>query len=113
MEKMIAYCGIDCAGCEARQATEANDRAWQERVLAKWQIEYNAPNMTIEFIPCEGCHTTSGCLGGHCKECDIRACGISHNVSTCAECAEFENCERIQGFIAMVPPAAENLRALR
>jgi hypothetical protein len=62
------------------------------------------------FIPMRGCHTTSGCLGGHCKECDIRACGISHNVSTCAECAEFENCERIQGFFAMVPHAAENLR---
>ncbi len=39
MEKIIAYCGIDCAGCEACIATQANDYQAKLALLEKWWVE--------------------------------------------------------------------------
>jgi hypothetical protein len=109
---MIAFCGLDCAQCEAYQATQANDEAAKERIAAQWREQYNAPGITVESITCDGCLAFDGRLGGHCAECDVRQCGIEHAVSNCAGCAEY-SCEKLEAFLQFAGPARENLEALR
>ena len=46
MYEQTAFCGINCLECEGYKATQANDLAWLEATLAKWQVEYNNPSMT-------------------------------------------------------------------
>ena len=45
-------------------ATQANDPAWQERLVAKWRVEYNAPEMNLKDVICDGCRGPR--LGGYC-----------------------------------------------
>jgi hypothetical protein len=103
MDKIIAYCGLVCSDCEAYIATQAGDQAALERVAAKWREEYNAPNITVESVICDGCLTGERKCG-HCAECDIRACGMEHGMANCGHCAEYA-CEKLERFFGMVPPA--------
>jgi hypothetical protein len=110
MSTLIAYCGLDCAQCEAYQATQANDLAWQEKIVAKWRVDFNAPNMTVQDITCDGCRGPR--LGGYCAMCEIRASALAHNVQSCADCPEYA-CAQLQKFFGMAPNAKENLEMLR
>jgi hypothetical protein len=111
MEKLIAYCGLDCVACDARKATLTNDDALRAATAEKWAKEYNFP-FSAAMINCTGC-TQAGAKIGHCSECAMRACGIAKGVENCGVCTEYGTCEKIQGFLAMVPPAKENLEAFR
>ena len=113
MSQLIAFCGLDCAKCEAYLATQANDRAAQERVLAKWRQDFNAPNMTIADVTCDGCVTLNGRLGGYCSQCPIRACGVERKVTNCAYCADYATCEKLVGFFNQVPAAKMTLDEIR
>lgn len=109
---IVAYCGLVCSACSAYIATQSGDPAALEQVAAQWREEYHAPDITVESVMCDGCLTgTHKC--GHCAECEIRACGVVHGVVNCAYCAEYDACEKIRGFFAMVPPARETLDAIR
>ena len=112
MAQLLGFCGLDCTECEAYQATMANDEAAKLEVLEKWRVEYNAQDMTLASITCEGC-TSSGILGGYCHECPIRACGVERGVVNCAYCDDYETCETLQDFISNVAIARENLEAVR
>ena len=113
MNPMIAVCGLNCAECEAYLATQADDQAAKERVAAKWRQEYNAPGITVDYVTCDGCLTVGGRKGGHCAECNIRACGVAHQVLNCAHCSEYNSCEKIAGFLNFVPRARINLDGIR
>lgn len=112
MEKMIAFCGLDCAGCEAFKATQANDDAAKLTLLKKWRVEFGAPDMPLAAVTCDGC-TSTGRLGGYCAECPVRACASAKGVENCAHCESFETCEALQGFIVNVSDAKNNLLAIR
>ena len=112
MEMMIAFCGLDCAGCEAYKATQANDQEAKQAVLEKWRIEFNTPEMTLASVTCDSC-TSSGRLWGYCHDCPVRACAIAKDVMNCAYCDNYESCETLQTFIADVPDAGKNLAAIR
>jgi len=112
MAKLLGFCGLDCSECEAYQATRANDDGAKIKVLEKWRVEYDAPNMTLESITCEGC-TSSGVLGGYCDACPVRACGVTRGVINCGYCEDYETCETLQDFIANIPVAKKNLEAVR
>ncbi len=111
-ENMIAYCGLDCAACDGYLATQANDPQALERVAALWRVQHNAPNMTPEYCICDGCHSTTGRLSGHCPECDIRTCAIERSVANCAHCPDY-GCARITRFMGFVPQAKATLEAIR
>ncbi len=111
MNKIIAYCGLDCAACEGYQATQTNDMEWLEATVAKWRIEYQNPAMPVSAAICDGC-TSQGRLGGYCLQCPTRACATSRGLSTCAECPDYA-CERLESFLKAVPEARANLEALR
>jgi len=105
MDRMVAMCGLVCTDCDAYKATQANDTDWLQRVVEQWKTEYQAPDLTIEGVACDGCVTGSTRLCGHCHECEIRLCGLEKGVANCGECAGYESCERIQNFFKMVPTA--------
>lgn len=114
MEKtIIAFCGLNCAECEAYKATQANDEAWKERVAAQWREQFNAPGIDVAAVTCDGCLAFDGRLGSHCGECDIRACGIERGVANCAACADYAGCEKLAGFFQFAPEAKATLDALR
>jgi hypothetical protein len=92
MNTMIAFCGLNCAACEAYLATQANDLAAQQRVLAKWR---------------------HGRAGGYCSQCPIRACGVERKVTNCAYCADYSTCEKLAGFFTQAPAAKTTLDEIR
>ncbi|MBE9508925.1 MAG: DUF3795 domain-containing protein [Chloroflexi bacterium] len=112
MDKIVAYCGLVCTDCPAYIATQANDHAALERVAAQWREEFNAPEITVEWVICDGCLTDEGQRCGHCAECEIRACGVARGVVNCAHCAEYA-CDKLEGFFGSVPAARVVLDEIR
>jgi len=113
MDAMIAFCGLSCATCEGYLATQANDEAAKERVAAKWREDFSAPGINAAYVTCDGCTVLDGRPGGHCLECDIRACGIERGVANCAHCAGYDGCDKLARFFGFVPAAKETLDAIR
>jgi hypothetical protein len=107
MNRIVAVCGLICTDCPAYVATQADDRAALERVAAEWRQAYNAPNITVESVICDGC-LDGGRKCGHCAECDIRACGIARGVANCAHCSDY-GCEKLQRFFGFAPQARATL----
>jgi hypothetical protein len=111
MNRIIAVCGLICTDCPAYVATQADDRAALERVAAEWRQAYNAPNITVESVICDGC-LDGGRKCGHCAECDIRACGVARGVANCAHCPDY-GCEKLQRFFGFVPQVQVTLDEIR
>jgi len=112
MDRIIAYCGLVCTDCPAYIATQANDQAALERVAARWREEYNAPNITVESVICDGCLETGERHCSHCAECDIRACGIERGVANCGHCDDYA-CAKLERFFGFVPDARAVLDEVR
>jgi hypothetical protein len=111
MNRIVAVCGLICSDCPAYVATQADDRAALERVAAEWRQAYNAPNITVESVICDGC-LDGGRKCGHCAECNIRACGVARGVANCAHCPDY-GCEKLEGFFGFVPQARATLDEIR
>ncbi len=113
MERIIAVCGLDCATCAGYLATQANDEAWKERVAAEWREAYSAPRIDASYVTCDGCLAFDGRLGGHCAECEIRACGVERGLANCAHCPEYTSCPKLAGFIEFVPHVKATLDEIK
>jgi len=111
MEKLIGCCGINCAECDARKATIANDVELRKITAEKWSREFNAPGITWEMINCTGCRA-EGPKFSHCLECGIRNCSISKGFNTCGDCPDLETCSIVAGILQAVPGALDNLKSL-
>jgi len=108
---MIAYCGLDCAECDALIATSRNDNAMRARIAEQWSKEYSA-EIAPENVNCTGCRA-EGVKLYYCEhKCEIRKCALPRKVSTCADCPEYA-CETLNGFFKMAPAAKETLESLR
>ena len=110
MAKMISACGLDCFGCECREATLSGDMEKKADIAVRWSKNYNAI-LTAADIHCVGC-TEAGVHFSWCEQCPIRTCAISRNYQTCAECAEFP-CDKSQFILNAVPDAKANIDSLR
>jgi len=113
MDRKIAVCGLDCGACEARLATEAKDDEAKLRIAAKWRVEYGNPSVDAAYVTCDGCLSIEGHLGGHCHECDIRACGVVRGLLNCAHCGDYETCEKLARFVKYVPFVRATLEEIR
>jgi len=111
MDIGIGGCGIVCAECPGYRATQAHDRAALQRCATAWSAMYHA-QISADYCLCDGCLNSDGWQGGHCAECDIRACVIAHGVANCAQCAEFA-CGRITAFMQQVPEARRTLERIQ
>ena len=109
MKKYIAYCGLDCEKCEARQATIRDDDALKEKVAAEWSA-LNQVKITPDMIHCVGCHV-DGVKTPFCESlCPIRQCALNHGFETCGDCAELPRCEKIGMIIQNNPDTLNNLK---
>lgn len=108
---MIAHCGLDCSVCPAYVATQANDHAAKEQLLARWRVDFNSPEMPMEAVTCDGC-TSAGRHGGYCGSCPIRACALERNLATCAHCAEY-GCGKMAFIASASAQAKSTLEAIR
>ena len=107
---MIAYCGLDCEKCDAYIATKNNDQALREKTAKLWS-ELNNVTILPEHINCEGCRT-NGVKTYYCDNlCAIRQCAMKKNVSTCGDCAQMEQCEKVAVVIGNNADALKNLKA--
>ncbi len=109
MEKLISCCGLNCATCDARIATLANDDELRRQTAEKWKVMYNAPGITPEMINCTGCRK-EGAHIGHWAECGMRSCASSKGFSTCGQCGSLLSCDTIKPVLQFAPDALENLR---
>ena len=81
-KKYIAYCGLNCATCEARIATINNDDVLREKVAKEWS-KLNHVTITKEMINCVGCKI-DGVKTPFCESmCPIRMCAINKKVDRC------------------------------
>lgn len=107
---MIAYCGLDCEKCDAYIATKNNDQALREKTAKLWS-ELNNVTILPEHINCEGCRT-NGVKTYYCDNlCAIRQCAMNKSVSTCGDCAQMEQCEKVAVVIGNNADALKNLKA--
>ena len=91
MNEMIAYCGLDCAACDAYRATVTGDSALREKTARLWS-ELNGVEITPEQITCEGCRA-GGKKSAYCERlCAIRQCAQSKAMATCGGCALADGC---------------------
>lgn len=106
------YCGIDCAKCPAYIATKKNDTAAYAKIATEWSKAFGV-DIPAEAIPCDGCYgSDKGKPGCHTGDCDIRACAVTKNGKTCADCGDYV-CEKLDAFFKMAPDAKASLDALR
>lgn len=109
MEKMIAFCVIDCAQCGAYIASMTNDDELRKKTAEEWKVAHNF-DFTPEMINCHGCHATDGVQVGYCSMCEIRKCALAKSVQNCGKCTDYP-CTTITEFHKMAPGTEENLRA--
>jgi hypothetical protein len=112
MEKLISCCGLDCATCDARIATIADDNELRKITAEKWSVQFNAAGITPEMINCTGCREP-GVKFSHCNECEIRNCVKSKGFQTCVDCDSMESCEIVGNVHKFMPAALENLKSLK
>lgn len=112
MEKLIACCGLDCATCDARIATVANDNELRVKTAEKWKVQYNVADILPEMINCTGCRE-AGVKFEHCERCEIRNCVKLKGFQTCADCDKMESCPIVGNVLKYVPDALENLKSLK
>lgn len=108
MEKLIAFCGLDCEKCDAYIATKNKDQALREKTAKLWSELNNAPILP-EHINCEGCRV-DGKKTVYCDSlCQIRQCALKKGVSTCGDCPEMEQCPIVGAVHAHNADAKKNL----
>jgi len=93
MEKLIAYCGLDCGQCPAYVATKNNDENLRKKTAQEWTERYrnddrNRPPVEPKDINCRGC-LSSGPVYLYCNECKIRECALGKGITDCKECEEY------------------------
>jgi hypothetical protein len=112
MPKLLAYCGLDCAECEAYVATQANDRAGLEATAKKWAAQFGGTGIDPEKCICDGCSSGKRTSTAHAATCAIRLCASGRGLATCADCRDY-GCATLQQFFNFAPVMKVRLDALR
>ena len=108
MKQLIACCGLDCEGCDARIATVGNDNELREKTARKWSEMNNAPEITAATINCMGCRA-DGAKFAYCSDyCEIRKCVNKKGLNTCVDCKELNSCP-IVGAVFLHAPDAKKI----
>ena len=107
--KLIAFCGLDCARCDAYLATVNDDQALREKTAKLWS-ELNQVLITPEQINCEGCRA-DGAKTVYCQSlCGIRQCALKKGVNTCGDCEQMDSCPALSAIISNNEEARNNLK---
>ena len=106
---MIAFCGLNCAKCDAFIATKNNDNALREKTAKLWS-ELNQIEILLEQINCEGCRCDGKKTVFCDKLCQIRQCAMKKGFETCGDCSELDNCKTVAMVVGNNPEALKNLK---
>ena len=110
MNPYIAYCGLDCEGCEARLATVGTDEELRKKVAKEWS-ELNGVEITPEMIHCFGCRM-DGVKTPYCESmCQIRKCAMEKRFETCGNCLDLETCPTVGMILGNNADALSNLKS--
>jgi len=98
-EKLIAFCGIDCAACPAYVGTQTGD----EELLAKAAAEWSTPEepLTPEDVICYSCTQTAKRLFTWCAQCRVKDCCRERVIPNCAHCDAYA-CDDLKKLWDMV-----------
>ena len=109
MDKMIAYCGLDCSKCDAYLATIHDDWNLRKKTAELWS-KLNNITISPDEINCEGCRN-DGVKTYFCdKLCQIRRCAIENKMNTCGECAKLLKCDKVSMVVGNNQEALKNLK---
>ena len=111
MERIIAFCGIDCTDCDAFKATQENNSAKKKELAESWSKQFGH-EIRPEEINCDGCLTKVGRHINYCSICEIRKCGMEMEVENCAYCIDYK-CEKLDKFHDHAPNAKKKLDEIR
>ena len=114
MEKMIAFCGLNCTLCDAfPENRNRMTSAERKTAAAKWsQLYGHGRVIKPEEMQCDGCLSDDGKLWSHCRHCEIRKCGKEKQVQNCAYCRDYA-CEKLEEFFTEVSTAKTNLEIIK
>ncbi|MBA7644661.1 MAG: DUF3795 domain-containing protein [Candidatus Stahlbacteria bacterium] len=110
MDKMIAYCGLECSKCPALIAKKENNDELRKKTAEEWSKDFGE-TVTPESINCDGC-LADGEHINYCNICEIRKCGIEKKVQNCAYCDDYI-CEKLEKWFKNVPDAKTTLEEIR
>ena len=105
---MIAFCGLNCAKCDAFIATKNNDNALREKTAKLWS-ELNQIEILPKQINCEGCRCDGQKTVFCDKLCQIRQCAMKKGFETCGDCSELDNCKTVAMVVGNNMEALKNL----
>ena len=108
---MIAFCGLNCHECGAFIATKNNDDEKRLEMAKLWSKQFNA-DIKPSDINCDGCHSDTGKIFGHCKVCEVRKCGKEKSLDNCGYCDEY-SCEKLGMVFKMMPHAKKQLDEIK
>jgi len=111
MEKIIAFCGINCTDCQAFIATQENNDVKRREIAQEWSKAFGH-EIKPEDINCDGCLNTGGRHINYWVMCEIRKCGANKKVQNCAYCADYK-CEKLAEFHKQAPKANNTLEEIR
>ena len=94
MNKVLAYCGLDCGGCGAFLAAKNNDNAQRVKTAEEWSKQYGHV-FKPEDINCGGCTSKGKMNFQYCNVCEIRKCGQEKKLKNCAYCVDYA-CEKLE-----------------
>jgi len=109
MDKIIAYCGLNCSECPAYLATQKDDYEELQKVAQTWSNELMT--FTPEDIYCDGCNQ-EGRIFSWCSECEIRNCCREQKLENCAYCDDYY-CDLLKKPFENDPTAKERLDEIR
>ena len=112
MDKMIAYCGLNCLSCPIYLATGEEDREKQtekrKEILLLLKENYGLDYRLEDITDCDGCTAETARLFSACEDCPIRRCARRKRIKNCAHCDDYI-CEKLEEFFSKEPHAKENL----
>lgn len=92
LDPHIAYCGLDCSGCDVYRATAFDDdelrQDYAQKVLAQFKIEVEPAS-----VNCHGCRDARP-KSGYCAWCQVRSCAIERGYENCAHCPDYA-CDKL------------------
>jgi hypothetical protein len=93
LDPHIAYCGLDCSGCEVYRATKFDSddlrKKYADKVFTQFKIEVEPAS-----VNCHGCRDERP-KTGYCAYCEVRKCAIDRGLENCAYCVDY-GCDKLQ-----------------
>ena len=116
VDKLLAYCGLECGGCQIYLATRETDKEKQAKMrvqIAEFiNEEYDISIKPKDVTDCDGCRASSGRLYSGYSKYEIRKCAQEKDCLTCAHCIEYP-CDKLQKFFITDPSAKSHLDDIR